>query len=171
MKSIFLSLFVSSALSGLFGSSTHLVLTSQGDGAFYKSEEGTVQAISRASFLPSDTRLTIRPRSGIETLRAGYHFRFGSDTSFTLKDDSLELHEGSIMMLSRKIGESVILTSPETQLKLFGIGTCMAEVEPKGGIKLLCVLVRILFSSDSEIRASSRELVFANPVVWEWETK
>ena len=164
MKSIFLSLFVSSALSGLFGSSTHLVLTSQGDGAFYKSEEGTVQAISRASFLPSDTRLTIRPRSGIETLRAGYHFRFGSDTSFTLKDDSLELHEGSIMMLSRKIGESVILTSPETQLKLFGIGTCMAEVEPNGGLKLLCVLGRILLFSDSgKFELLPGELVFAKP--------
>ena len=145
MKSIFLSLFVSSALSGLFGSSTHLVLTSQGDGAFYKSEEGTVQAISRASFLPSDTRLTIRPRSGIETLRAGYHFRFGSDTSFTLKDDSLELHEGSIMMLSRKIGESVILRAgnPSQVVRyrnLHGRGRAQRR------LKLLCVLGRILIS-------------------------
>ena len=103
MKTILLSLLVSSAFAGLFGSSTHLVLTSQGEGAFSKTTEGTAEAISRASFLPSDTRLTIRPRSGIETLRAGYHFRFGSDTSFTLRDDVLVLHEGSIMMLSSQI--------------------------------------------------------------------
>ena len=164
MKTILLSLLVSSAFAGLFGSSTHLVLTSQGEGAFSKTTEGTAEAISRASFLPSDTRLTIRPRSGIETLRAGYHFRFGSDTSFTLRDDMLVLHEGSIMMLSRKIGESVHLSSPETQVKLSGIGTCMAEVEPNGGLKLLCVLGRILIFSDSgKFELLPGELVFAKP--------
>ena len=164
MKTILLSLLVSSAFAGLFGSSTHLVLTSQGEGAFSKTAEGTAEAIPRASFLPSDTRLTIRPRSGIETLRAGYHFRFGSDTSFTLRDDTLVLHEGSIMMLSRKIGESVVLSSPETQVKLSGIGTCMAEVEPNGGLKLLCVLGRILIFSDSgKFELLPGELVFAKP--------
>jgi len=164
MKTILLSLLVSSAFAGLFGSSTHLVLTSQGEGAFFKTAEGTAEAIPRASFLPSDTRLTIRPRSGIETLRAGYHFRFGSDTSFTLRDDTLVLHEGSIMMLSRKIGESVVLSSPETQVKLSGIGTCMAEVEPNGGLKLLCVLGRILIFSDSgKFELLPGELVFAKP--------
>ena len=164
MKTILLSLLVSSAFAGLFGSSTHLVLRSQGEGAFSKTAEGTAEAIPRASFLPSDTRLTIRPRSGIETLRAGYHFRFGSDTGFTLRDDTLVLHEGSIMMLSRKIGESVVLSSPETQVKLSGIGTCMAEVEPNGGLKLLCVLGRILIFSDSgKFELLPGELVFAKP--------
>ena len=164
MKTILLPLLVSSAFVGLFGRSTHLVLRSQGEGAFCKTAEGTVKAISRASFLPTDTRLTIRPRSGVETLRAGYHFRFGSDTSFTLRDDSLLLHEGSIMMLSRKIGESVVLSSPETQVKLSGIGTCMTEVEPNGGLKLLCVLGRILIFSDAgKSELLPGELVFAKP--------
>ena len=164
MKTILLSLIVSSAFAGLFGRSTHLVLRSQGEGAFYKTTDGTVKALARASFLPADTRLTIRPRSGVETLRAGYHFRFGSNTSFTLRDDSLILHEGSIMMLSRKIGESVVLSSPETQVKLSGIGTCMTEVEPNGGLKLLCVLGRILIFSDAgKFELLPGELVFAKP--------
>ena len=164
MKTIFLWLLVSSAFVGLFGKSTHLVLRTQGEGAFFKTAEGNAEAVSRASFLPADTRLTIRPRSGIETLRAGYQFRFGSNTSFTLQDDTLQLHEGSIMMLSRKIGESVVVSSPETQVTLSGIGTCMTEVEPNGGLKLLCVLGRILIFTDAgKFELLPGELVFAKP--------
>ena len=164
MKIIFLSLLASSTLVGLFGGSTQLVLRSQGDGAFYKSDEGTVKTVARASFLPADTRLTIRPRSGIETLQAGYRYRFGSNTSFTLQDESLLLHEGSIMLLSRKLGDSVVLSSPDTQVKLSGIGTCMTEVEPNGGLKLLCVLGRIVIFSDAgKFELLPGELVFAKP--------
>jgi hypothetical protein len=164
MKTILLSLLALASFVGAFGRSTHLVLRSQGDGAFYKTADGKVEPLARASFLPADVRLTVRPRSGVETLRAGYHFRFGSDTSFTLGDDSLFLHEGSIMMLSRKIGESVVLSSPETQVKLSGIGTCMTEVEPNGGLKLLCVLGRILiFSNAGKFEILPGELIFAKP--------
>jgi hypothetical protein len=164
MKIIFLSLVVSSAFVGLFGGSTHLVLRSQGDGAFCKTPEGTVKTVARATFLPADTRLTIRPRSGIETLRAGYRYRFGSNTSFTLRDDVLQLHEGSIMMLSRNLGDSVALSSPETKVKLSGIGTCMTEVEPNGGLKILCVLGRIVIFSDAgKSELLPGELIFAKP--------
>ena len=68
------------------------------------------------------------------------------------------------MLLSRKIGVNYLLNSPETKINLSGIGTCMAEVEPNGGLKLLCVLGRIVIRTNSgNFELLAGELIFAKP--------
>ena len=54
------------------------------------------------------------------------------------------MHEGSLMIQSRNIGNQVVLKSPEAVVNISGIGTCMLEVETNGGIKLIGVLGRTL---------------------------
>ena len=53
----------------------HLIVNQIGEGAFVSLKEGTTEPVLRASFLPMDSRITVRARSGIETLSAGYLFR------------------------------------------------------------------------------------------------
>ena len=163
MKPILLSLIVLSGIVSAYGKSSYLVLRTQGDGAVVKTSSG-IEPLQRASYLPSGSRVTVRPRSGIETMGAGCQFRFGSDTSFTIGEDAITLHQGSLMLLSRKIGVNYLLNSPETKINLSGIGTCMAEVEPNGGLKLLCVLGRIVIRTNSgNFELLAGELIFAKP--------
>jgi hypothetical protein len=163
MKPILLSLIALSGIVSAYGKSSYLVLRTQGDGAVVKTTSG-IEPLQRASYLPSGNRVTVRPRSGIETMGAGCQFRFGSDTSFTIEEDAITLHQGSLMLLSRKIGINYPLNSPETKLNLSGIGTCMVEVEPNGGLKLLCVLGRIVIrSSTGNFELLAGELIFAKP--------
>ncbi|MEC9123020.1 MAG: hypothetical protein VX969_02665, partial [Verrucomicrobiota bacterium] len=85
MKTVLTFLVASACCVSAFGEISHLVLRSQGDGAVFRNSEQKAEPIKRASFLPQGQRITVRPRSGIETIGAGYQFRFGSDTSFTLE--------------------------------------------------------------------------------------
>lgn len=164
MKIFFLTLLAFAATVSIHGKSSYLVLRSLGEGALVKKAHSEVEPLQRASYLPIGSRVTVRPRSGIETMGAGCQFRFGSDTSFTIEEDAINLHQGSLMLLSRKIGVNYPLNSPETNLNLSGIGTCMAEVEPNGGLKLLCVLGRIVIgSSTGNFELLPGELVFAKP--------
>ena len=137
-----------------------------GEGAFISSDNGTTQPVRKASFLPLDSRVTVRARSGIETMSAGYLFRYGADTRFTLSVEALQLHEGSIMIRSRKIGNRINFRSPEAAIRLSGIGTCMLEVETNGGLKVIGVLGRMIVgveedSSEEDLLAG--ELVFVKP--------
>ena len=164
MKSMLVSLLVFTSLFDLSAKSSHLLLRSQGEGAFGNGGDGKIEPLNRAAFLPEYVRISVRPGSGIETLAAGFQFRFGSDTVFVLREGVISLHAGSFMMLSRKIGEEVSLECPQTEVKLTGIGTCMAEVEPNGGLKMLCILGRILVTSQSaKTELLPGELVFAKP--------
>ena len=70
------------------------------------------------------------------------------------------------MIQSRKIGNKVSIQGPEALLVISGSGTCMVEVETNGGLKILCVLGRIIIGSGvasdtSELLAG--ELVFLKP--------
>ncbi|MDG1326032.1 MAG: hypothetical protein P8P49_09715 [Opitutales bacterium] len=79
---------------------------------------------------------------------------------------SIHLHEGSIMIQSRKIGNKVTIEGPEAVLSISGSGTCMVEVETNGGLKILCVLGRIILGLDSKSSAGellAGELVFLKP--------
>ncbi len=164
MKTIFLSLIALTGIFPAYGNSSFLVLRSQGDGAVVKNASSKTESLRRASYLPADSRVTVRPRSGIEVMGAGCQFRFGSETSFTIEGGGIALHQGSLMFLSRKIGVEYPMIGPEVSLKLSGIGTGMVEVEPNGGLKLLCVLGRIVIGSgDGSFELLPGELVFAKP--------
>ena len=144
----------------------HLLLSQVGDSAFTVREKGITEAVQKSSFLTIDSRITVPARSGLETMSAGYQFRFGSDTRFTITKESIHMHEGSLMIQSRKIGNKVSIQGPEALLVISGSGTCMVEVETNGGLKILCVLGRIIIGSGvasdtSELLAG--ELVFLKP--------
>jgi hypothetical protein len=144
----------------------HLLLSQVGDSAFSVREKGITEPVQKSSFLTIDSRITVPARSGLETMSAGYQFRFGSDTRFTITKESIHMHEGSLMIQSRKIGNKVSIQGPEALLVISGSGTCMVEVETNGGLKILCVLGRIIIGSGvasdtSELLAG--ELVFLKP--------
>lgn len=149
-----------------WGQGMHLLMMQIGEGAVASQENGQTNLLKKASFLPADKRITVRPRSGIETMAAGYQFRFGSDTRFTVSQESIHLHEGSVMIQSRKIGNQVVLKSPEAFVHITGIGTCMLEVETNGGMKIIGVLGRLLVgfgqkNDGQELLAG--ELIFIKP--------
>ena len=144
----------------------HLLMTQIGEGGFFSADKGNATPLNEASFLPLDTRISVRPRSGIETMAAGYQFRFGADTKFTLENGTIHLHEGSLMIQSRNIGNQVGLNSPEAEINISGIGTCMLEVETNGGIKLIGVLGRTLVelaNNKNGFELLSGELIFVKP--------
>jgi hypothetical protein len=163
---LFILLFYFSILGSVGGQSMHLLLSQVGDSAFIVREKGITEPVQKASFLTIDSRITVPARSGIETMSAGYQFRFGSDTRFTITKESIHLHEGSVMIQSRKIGNKVTIQGPEALLQISGSGTCMVEVETNGGLKILCVLGRIILGLDSKSSAGellAGELVFLKP--------
>jgi hypothetical protein len=147
------------------GQEMHLVISQIGKGASYVQENGISEPIQRASFISFDSRIMVHLQSGMETMAAGYQFRFGSETQFNLSDKSIHLHNGSLMIQSRKIGNNVVVMSPRVQLRIGGVGTCMLEVEPNGGVQLIGVLGRMSISRNQdsqEVNLLAGDLVKAN---------
>lgn len=118
-----------------------LVSSLDGEGALIQAADG-VRPAERSRFLPHGERISVRPRGGVETLAAGRTLRFGSGTSFILKEDSLVLEQGSLLYRASKPGKTLALEGPEASIILEGAGTLMAEVEPNGGFKLVGLLGR-----------------------------
>jgi len=144
----------------------HLLLSQIGEGAFTTQEKGVSEPVKRASFLALDSRITVRARSGLETMAAGYQFRFGSDTRFTITKEAIQLHEGSVMIQSRRIGNKVTFKSPEALLQISGSGTCMLEVETNGGLKVISILGRMIIrvsENGQKDELLAGELVFVKP--------
>ena len=148
----------------LLGKVSHLVVADLGDGVFQSDLEGNTKKISRSTFLPFNTKLSVRPKSGIETLASGYQFRFGSSTTFECDQKSIELYNGSIFVRSRKISNSIEIKGPEVKIRLSGAGTCLIDVEPNGGFKCVVMLGKIIFSMNegNTVSILSGELVFTN---------
>jgi hypothetical protein len=125
-----------------------------------------VKAVDRASYLPYDKRISVRPRSGLETLSAGRSLRFGSGTIFTVEEDRVVLHEGSLLYRSRKMESSLVVKSPEAEVTLGGMGTLMVQVEPNGGFRLVALLGRIRITDGKAKLATyllPGELLFVKP--------
>jgi hypothetical protein len=152
--------------SPVFGQSSHLLLLSQGEGALVKSGNDKPVKLAKASFLPKGETISVRPRSGLETLCSGYQFRFGADTKFVSLDDGLDLSEGSILVRSRKINNSFKISGPEAEVRLNGAGCFLVEVETNGGLKVVTVLGRldaVDLTSKEAFEVLPGELVFVMP--------
>ena len=166
MRSLLILLFaILGNCSVLLGQSSHLLLLSQGDGALTSMDDGKVQ-LSKASFLPKGQLISVRPRSGIETLSSGFQFRFGSDTRFMISEKAIELSEGSIMIRSRKISNSTTLFGPESKIQINGAGCFLVEVETNGGLKAVTILGRLDLmdlNSGESLELLPGELVFLMP--------
>jgi len=146
------------------GKVSHLLVESLGDGVFQLEDGGKQNPISASTFLPQDTKLSVRPKSGIETLAAGYQFRFGSSTTFECNYESIELYSGSIFIRSRKITNSIKIIGPEVTIRLSGAGSCMMEVEPNGGFKFVGLLGKLISSIDETtyVNILPGDIVFTN---------
>ena len=150
----------------VMGQSSQLFIYKVGDGAMYKNENSEVVALARATYLPQELMVSIRSKSGIETMAAGYKFRYGENTKFSLLDDSINFHEGAIFIQSKKIDGSLLIKSPESILKLSGKGTSLLEVNTNGGLKVVGVLGRLrltCFKTKAEVDIMPGEIVFHMP--------
>ena len=150
--------------SSVLGKVSHLLIASMGDGVSLSDKSGKATAVNQATFLPLNTKLSVRPKSGIETLAAGYQFRFGSSTTFVCEVQSIELLSGSIFVRSRKITNALNLKGPEASIRLSGAGSCLINLEPNGGFKCVGVLGKIILSLNGKSSATilPGELVFTN---------
>jgi len=150
--------------SSVLGKVSHLFVSSLGDGVFLSDKSGKSTAVNQATFLPFSTKLSVRPKSGIETLAAGYQFRFGSSTAFVCEEQSIELFSGSIFVRSRKITNVLNLKGPEASIRLSGAGSCLINLEPNGGFKCVGVLGKVILSLNGKSLATilPGELVFTN---------
>lgn len=142
---------------------SHLLVTSIGDGIVELDTSKAEKVISSSSFLPQSTPLHVKPKSGIETLAAGYQFRFGASTSFQCLDDSLELLSGSLFIRSRNIKNKIDIKGPETSVIVSGSGSSLIQVEPNGGLKCVGLLGSLKLSTNQEtIVLLPGELVFTD---------
>ena len=135
------------------------------EGAVVRSGDD-VKAVDRASYLPYDKRISVRPRSGLETLSSGRSLRFGAGTIFTVKEDRIDLHEGSLLYRSRKMESTLVVKGPEAEVTLGGMGTLMLQVEPNGGFRLVALLGRIRITDGNAKLARDLlpgELLFVKP--------
>lgn len=127
----------------LSASNSHLLVYYQGDGAVASFEGKKNHTLVKATFLPKDVLVSVRPRSGIETISAGFQFRFGSESKFTIEEEAIELHAGSLFLRSRKISNQILVEGPNVSINLEGSGICLLNVEPNGGFKVIGVLGKI----------------------------
>ena len=150
----------------LSGQGLHLLLSNIGDGAYQNTENGEQKKLKRASFLPLDSVINIPSESGIETLVAGFQFRFGFDTSFTLKREFIDLHRGSILIQSRKLTNKVFVRFNEHEVSVSGVGTCMLELGDNGALKLVGILGRIIVGQKNDVLFSdllAGDMIVMNP--------
>ena len=142
-----------------------LVSASIGDGALIGSSDGA-KTVGRASYLPQGARVSVRPRSGLETLASGRTLRFGSETIFMIEEKGIVLYEGSLLYRTRKMGALLNIKSPEAEISLDGMGSVMLEVEPNGGLKIVGMLGRVRITDVQSNRATQLlpgELLFVKP--------
>ncbi len=161
-STIAFSLFVSS----LLGQKSHLLVYSQGDGAFAHFGPDQKEPIRKANFIPQNTQISVRPKSGIETISAGFQFRFGSGSRFEIREDGIHLIDGTIMIRSRNIFNKANLVLPRARVAISGVGTTLAHVEENGGAKFVGVLGKFGLeyqSSDSFATLLPGSLLFAKP--------
>jgi hypothetical protein len=142
---------------------SHLLVTSIGEGIVELDSSKKEKVISSSSFLPQSVPLHVKPKSGIETLAAGYQFRFGASTSFQCLDDSLELLSGSLFIRSRNIKNKLDINGPEISVIVSGSGSSLIQVEPNGGFKCVGLLGSLKLSANQEtIILLPGELVFTD---------
>ncbi len=150
----------------LSGITSQLVVVSQGDGAVSKNASQSFSPVEDASFLPQGEMISVRPRSGMETIASGFKIRYGAESRFSLDQNSINLEEGSIMVESRKLEGLIEIKGPEASLLVGGAGCLMGEVETNGGIKIVGIFGRIKISctqSDASDDLMPGELYFLMP--------
>jgi hypothetical protein len=121
--------------------SSHLLLFSSGDGAVSEIE-GEKQTLKTASFLPFGKEILAQPDSGLETMSAGYTYRFGHNTRFSFSDKGTHIKSGMMMIQSRKIDNTCKVFVGESSFSFSGAGTCTIEYDGENKIWITGILGR-----------------------------
>jgi len=153
-------------VSPLFGQKSHLLIYSHGDGAFAIFSSDQKNALKKANFIPKNTKISVRPKSGIETISAGFQFRFGAESKFEVRDDGIKLIDGSLMIRSRNVFNKSNIRTPRGSVEISGSGTALIKVEQNGGAKLVGVLGKLGFNcknSGSTSYLLPGSLIFLQP--------
>jgi hypothetical protein len=124
--------------------SSHLLLFSSGEGAISEIE-GEKQTLKVASFLPFGKEILAQPDSGLETMSAGYTFRFGHNTRFSFSDKGTHIKSGMMMIQSRKIDNSCKVFVGDSSFSFSGAGTCTIEYDGENKIWITGILGRFRF--------------------------
>ena len=124
--------------------SSHLLLFSSGDGAISETE-GEKQNLKVASFLPFGTEILAQPDSGLETMSAGYTYRFGHNTRFSLSDKGTHIKSGMMMIQSREIDNTCKVFVGDSSFSFSGAGTCTIEYDGENKIWITGILGRFRF--------------------------
>jgi hypothetical protein len=158
------SLIFLTGINFVFGKISPLLVTSIGEGVVQIGTNVADSPIAVSQFLPKSVKLSVRPKSGIETLASGFLFRFGSSTLFLFEDDSIEMFSGSLFVRSRNFNNSLKIIGPELTLQVSGAGTCLLDVEPNGGFKIVGLLGNLRISQTDQISESvlPGELIFTD---------
>ena len=149
-----------------FGQTKQLVISSIGDGATYLKSSPGSERVEDASFLAPNSIISVRPRSGLETIATGFRFRYGASTRFACDPQKINLYEGGLMIHSRKIESLLGLESPEASAMLSGVGCLLTEAETNGGMKMIGILgsIRITCTQGGqEMSLLPGELTFIKP--------
>jgi len=148
----------------VFGKVSPLLVTTIGEGVVQIGPNSPDTPLAASQFLPKSAKLSVRPKSGIETLASGFQFRFGSSTTFLLEDNSIEMFTGSLFVRSRNFNNSLKIIGPEFTVVVSGAGTCLLDVEPNGGFKIVGLLGNLRISGTNQISVSvlPGELIFTD---------
>ena len=122
--------------------SSHLLLFSSGEGAISEIE-GKKQTLKVASFLPFGKEILAQPDSGLETMSAGYTYRFGHNTRFSLSDEGTHIKSGMMMIQSRKIDNSCKIFAGDSTFSFSGSGTLIFEYDGENKIWVSGILGRL----------------------------
>jgi hypothetical protein len=158
------SLIFLAGINFVFGKISPLLVTTIGEGVVQVGSKGAISPLASSQFLPKSAKLSVRPKSGIETLATGFQFRFGSLTTFIIEDDSIEMFTGSLFVRSRNFNNSLKIIGPELTILVSGAGTCLLDVEPNGGFKIVGLLGNVRISQTDQVSVSvlPGELIFTN---------
>jgi len=121
--------------------SSHLLLFSSGEGAISEIE-GKKQTLKVASFLPFGKEILAQPDSGLETMSAGYTYRFGHNTRFSLSNKGTHIQSGMMMIQSRKIDNTCNVFVGEFSFSFSGAGTSTIEYDGENKIWITGILGR-----------------------------
>jgi hypothetical protein len=167
MSRLFFSTFALSLfVSPLLGQKSHLLVYSQGNGAIAIFGSEKREVLKKANFVPKNTTISVRPKSGIETISAGFQFRFGAESKFEFGDKGINLIDGSIMIRSRNVFNKANIHTPKANVEISGSGTALIKAEQNGGAKLVGVLGKLSFlckNSGSTSLLLPGSLIFLKP--------
>ena len=150
----------------IYGKIAHLVVFSSGGWSSCAKDSKDTEILTPAHFLPPNTNISVQTKKWFRDCGNGYQFRFGAATRFKVDGNKIALDEGSMMVVSRKLENELLIESPESKTIISGMGCFLVEVGTSGGLKMIGILGRSTVkctASNSQASLMPGELFFHMP--------